>query len=391
VVAFLPVFWTALHGDRRELSLVVVGVALFFFAPLILVGPPEYPSSQYRGGVLFLAVSAIVGFTTQWLVLEIRSQAREAERREQALEQVAATMRGLSGSGDARTEVCAAARAIGDASFAFLFEPMGSQGTLRSTAIAGIELSPLEVDPRQRSATRDAFVSRRSFLWNEELPLEAINRELWELAGRPASLLFEPVFRGEEPFGVLVVGWSETIRPGSMRATMIALLAHEVAAMIERGDLLAQMTDMASTDALTGLPNRRAWDARLREALGERDGVMLAMLDLDHFKDFNDARGHPAGDRLLRETAAAWREQLRASDFLARIGGEEFALLLPMSEGDALAVVERLREQVPYEQTCSAGIVTQQPGESAESLMARADAALYAAKAGGRDRVAVAG
>ena len=87
------------------------------------------------------------------------------------------------------------------------------------------------------------------------------------------------------------------------------------------------------------------------------------MLDLDHFKEFNDTYGHPAGDRLLRETAAAWREELRAGDFVARLGGDEFALLLPnCNAANALEVVERLRQRIPSEQTCSAGIAAHGPG-----------------------------
>jgi diguanylate cyclase (GGDEF)-like protein len=390
IVALLPVFWTALHGDRRQLCLVVAAVACFFFVPLVFVGPPEYPSNQYRAGVLFVAVSAIVGFTTQWLVSQVRFQASQAERREHALGEIARIMRGLSTSLQARVEVCEATRSIGDASFAFLYEPVGKEGMLRSTAMAGIEMTPLEVDPHAISAAREVFVSGEPLLWNERHPTAAINYELWKRVGRPASLLFEPVLRGQETIGVLVVAWAEPVGADSVQAAMIALLAHEVAAAIERGDLLAQMSDMASTDSLTGLPNRRAWEARLSEALLCAEPVMLAMLDLDHFKDYNDTHGHPAGDRLLRETAAAWRDELRAGDFLARVGGEEFALLLPSaSSKDAAAVVERLRARVPYEQTCSAGIVARQAHEDEDSLVARADEALYASKAAGRDRITV--
>lgn len=390
IVALLPVFWTALHGDRRQLCVVVVCVALFYFAPLLLVGPPEYPSSQYRAGSLFVVVSTIVGFTTQWLVSEVRFQARQAERREHALGEVARVMRGLAGSVEARSEVCEAARSIGEASFAFLYEPVGREKVLRSTAMAGIELTPLEVDPHAISAARGAFESGRSLLWNERHPTLAINRDLWKRVGQPTSLLFEPVRHGEDVVGVLVVGWDETVAANSMQVALIELLAHEIGAAIERGDALARMADMASTDALTGLPNRRAWDSRLGEALLAGEPALLAMLDLDRFKDYNDTQGHPAGDRLLRETAAAWREELRAGDFLARVGGEEFALLLPATAaGDAASVVERLRARVPYGQTCSAGIVARRQGESAESLMARADEALYASKQGGRDRITV--
>ncbi|HEV7937500.1 MAG TPA: sensor domain-containing diguanylate cyclase, partial [Solirubrobacteraceae bacterium] len=329
VVALLPVFWTALYGDRRQLCVVTVGMAVFFLAPLVLIGGSAYPASQYRAAVLFLAVGTIIGFTTQWLVAEVRYQANEAEHREQALEQVAAVMRGMSNSPHARAEVCEAARSIGKASFALLYEPTGKSGALRTTAMAGIELPPLEIAPGKGSATGQAFVSRRSFLWSDDAKPCSFDHVMWETFGRPASMLFEPVFSGKEPVGVLVVGWPQKVRAGGTRATLITLLAHEVATAIKRADLLSQLTDMASTDSLTGLPNRRAWETNLDRALLEGERFVLAMLDLDHFKDFNDSRGHPAGDRLLKETAVAWREELRSGDFLARIGGEEFALLLP--------------------------------------------------------------
>ena len=390
VVALLPVFWTALYGDRRQLCVVTVAMAVFFLAPLLLLGGSAYPTSQYRAAVLFLAVGAIIGFTTQWLVAEVRYQANEAEHREHALEQVAAVMRGMSNSPQAREEVCEAARSISKASFALLYEPTGSGGALRTTAMAGIDVAPLEITPGRSSAAGEVFLSRCSLLWSERGELSDFDRAMWENVGYPASMLFEPVFSGEEPVGVLVVGWHQEIRAGGTRATLITLLAHEVAAAIKRADLLSRLTDMASTDALTGLPNRRAWETHLDRALLEGEPFVLAMLDLDHFKSFNDTRGHPAGDRLLKETAAAWREELRSGDFLGRIGGEEFALLLPKcTSADALMVVDRLRRRVPYEQTCSAGVVLQVPGEQAETLMTRVDEALYTAKAAGRDRVSL--
>jgi diguanylate cyclase (GGDEF)-like protein len=392
VVALLPIFWTALHGNRRQLAAVTVGLAVFFLAPLILVGGAAYPYSQYRAGLLFLAVSAIIGFTTQRLMTHVRYQALEAEQREHMLERIAAVMRGLSNSPGARAEVCEAAKTISNASFAVLFEPWGAPGALRSTAMAGIAVPPIEIQQTEDSTVRDALFSRESTLITEAEEAEVVNRTTWEAVGRPSSLLFEPVLRGAEPVGVLVVGWPQAVRVGGSRTTAIALLAHEVGAAIERADLLTRLTDMASTDALTGLPNRRAWDMNLARTLAQEDPLAIAMLDFDHFKDYNDSHGHPAGDRLLKESAAAWRGELRAGDLLARIGGEEFALLLPKcGPEDALRVVERLRSRVPGEQTCSAGIVMHIPGEVSESLMKRVDAALYEAKDAGRNCVSLAG
>jgi diguanylate cyclase (GGDEF)-like protein/PAS domain S-box-containing protein len=163
----------------------------------------------------------------------------------------------------------------------------------------------------------------------------------------------------------------------------------------EREELLARVEAMARTDALTGLPNRRAWDEELRRELARagRHGHPLAvvMLDLDHFKAFNDANGHQAGDGVLAELGRAWRTQLRVSDFVARYGGEEFAALLPACPPDeALAAIERLRIVIPAAQTCSAGVAYWDGHESPEALTGRADLALYKAKRAGRDRVVTA-
>jgi diguanylate cyclase (GGDEF)-like protein len=386
-LALLPVFYAALYSNRAQLYTVVTGMAVLFLAQSLLVGPPAYPHTQYRAGLLFVLVSTIVGLTTQRLVGQARLQASDAQYREHMLEQIAEVIRGLSSSPRAREEVCDAARTISNASMAILYEPAGASHQLRAASMAGIETDPLEISPDEHSGVHEAFRSGRSLMFAENRGSPLFNNEIWELSGRPASVLFEPVLRAGETVGVLVVGWPQTVRMGESRATAIALLAHEVATVIERADMLSQLTDMASTDALTGLPNRRAWEMSLERALAEDQKITLAMLDFDHFKEFNDTLGHPAGDRLLRETAAAWREELRAGDFIARLGGDEFALLLPdCNEANALEVVERLRRRIPGEETCSAGIATHGPGMPTETLMSRADTALYEAKTAGRNR-----
>jgi diguanylate cyclase (GGDEF)-like protein len=115
------------------------------------------------------------------------------------------------------------------------------------------------------------------------------------------------------------------------------------------------------------------------------------MLDLDHFKRYNDQQGHQAGDRLLKRLAGAWSTELRATDILVRYGGEEFALALPGCEiEDAMATVERLRRVIPSGQTCSAGIACWDGEELGSELLDRADRALYEAKRSGRDRTVLA-
>jgi diguanylate cyclase (GGDEF)-like protein len=156
----------------------------------------------------------------------------------------------------------------------------------------------------------------------------------------------------------------------------------------------AELERVASTDSLTGLPNRRAWeDALPRElARATRSGapVAIALLDLDHFKGHNDEHGHHGGDLLLKEAAALWLDELRESDLLVRYGGEEFALLLPdCGAVDVLAVVEKVRMATPAHVTCSAGVATWNGIESPEAFTKRADRALYAAKHAGRDTTVV--
>jgi diguanylate cyclase (GGDEF)-like protein len=152
-----------------------------------------------------------------------------------------------------------------------------------------------------------------------------------------------------------------------------------------------QLRALARSDALTGLPNRRAWFDELPGAMARaaRDAtpITVAMLDLDHFKRFNDELGHQAGDRLLKGAASAWAAELRIVDVLARYGGEEFILLLPSAGADLAAdVVARLRATTPAGQTFSAGLAVWDGTESGDELIGRADRALYAAKANGRGR-----
>src|ERR1700761_4507439 len=158
----------------------------------------------------------------------------------------------------------------------------------------------------------------------------------------------------------------------------------------ERERLMREVEVMARSDALTGLPNRRALDDQLpREmarALRMGTALCLAIIDIDHFKSYNDTHGHLAGDAVLRDCAAAWDGELRGEDTIVRFGGEEFLAILPGCEpADAAEIVERLRAATPGGQTCSAGLARWVVGESVDDLVARADKALYEAKESGRD------
>lgn len=162
----------------------------------------------------------------------------------------------------------------------------------------------------------------------------------------------------------------------------------------ERELLLSETMKLARTDHLTGLANRRAFGEQLdREIARSRrqdKPLCVAMIDIDHFKRYNDEHGHIAGDELLQEMARAWIEMIRPSDILARHGGEEFALLLPECGVEAaMVVVARIRASTPADQRCSAGLACWDGLESPLELISRADMRLYEAKELGRDRVVI--
>jgi diguanylate cyclase (GGDEF)-like protein len=180
-------------------------------------------------------------------------------------------------------------------------------------------------------------------------------------------------------------------------------------AIAQRDEALAGMAALAETDALTGLRNRRGFlaaaEAALARAVRHGERASVVMLDLDRFKAINDAHGHAAGDAVLRATAEVLQSMLRGGDLAGRLGGEEFALLLPGASAEVAAgAAERLRRaltaRVPHPDararvTASFGVATVElraavPEAALEAALREADAALYAAKRGGRDRIALA-
>ncbi len=185
----------------------------------------------------------------------------------------------------------------------------------------------------------------------------------------------------------------------------VLLVAVLVAFALRQRQRTRRLRTLAMTDPLTGVASRRAIERIAQRALSEASQadtpvpVALLLLDLDYFKAINDRYGHPAGDAVLRATTVAWQAQLRGRDRLGRIGGEEFAAVcMDANHEQALAIARRLLDatralQLPdidpaLRVRTSIGIAEARPGDTRESLFARADAALYRAKHQGRDRVA---
>lgn len=338
--------------------------------------------------VILLTAALVAALVAAGVLATVAS--RRSQRLHAAEDAVVALARSWSEDGSSRGRLCAAAQLVAGGSGAFLAEQTRRGDALRITAAAGIpELVGLEA----RLNDEDSLLARafRStdplHVTHADLPA-AVSERLGDVRVQSGRLL--PVLHGTTPIGVLAVGW-RTTEPESddVRNVILDELAAEAGRAIERDAHVALLARQARTDELTALPNRRAWDEAVAREMSraERTGepLCLALLDLDHFKAYNDLNGHPAGDAHLRRTAAAWRREVRAIDVLARYGGEEFGVLLPSCEIiEAHEVIDRVRAATPNGQTASAGVVQFDGREHAESLLARADAALYRAKHLGR-------
>jgi diguanylate cyclase (GGDEF)-like protein len=384
-LAMLPVLWLALYGTRGQLAIGIAGLSAVFLTPLALLGAPEYPASEWRRAILWICVAPIVGYTVQALVAELRSRADETRLALANIEAITLAMREIGASTDpeaVRRAICSSAREVAGADVVQLLEPSGD-GRLALTSSVGMRI------PRAGEEAGGGL----AFMTGKPVFL----REASHGARHGVrSMHFEPVLRTDTAVAVLVLGWAKPVKKLSQGAQSgLGMLVAEAAIALDRARLLAQLQETARTDDLTGLPNRRAWEEELPRELerAARDArpVCVAMLDLDRFKRFNDDRGHQAGDRLLKQAAAAWSSQLRSSDMLARYGGEEFSLLLPgCALADAKALVQRLRLAMPDGETVSAGIACWDETEDADELVGRADRALYAAKRDGRDKLVTA-
>jgi len=231
-------------------------------------------------------------------------------------------------------------------------------------------------------------------------------RAIWAAAALVASvtLLIGPhawfgVGAGDGPL-------SATYAVQLLMANLVTLVALSFFANLQRTlvawrDTAQEMHTLAHTDALTGLANRRAAQEVLGREVARADrydrDVAVLMLDLDRFKVLNDTYGHPVGDRVLVALAERLRAHVRASDLVARWGGEEFVVVAPeTATSQARKLAEHLRAQVAkdafldgHRVTVSVGVASFRPGDDIEALVSRADAALYRAKEAGRNRVTV--
>jgi diguanylate cyclase (GGDEF)-like protein/PAS domain S-box-containing protein len=334
-------------------------------------------------------------------ITERRAHEDAMRRRADELAAIASVTRamGHSDPDDARRTICDVAVEVTGATSAALWEA-DDAGVLHNTVRTNLPPVSTPVGPDQgQDGSQVALRTGRPLFVAQGAGSPYVNQELLRAGGgspTSTSLYFAPVGQAGQIRGVLVIRWVPAISqlPAGV-GPVLEVLSGEAATAMERADLLQRLAELSRTDELTGLPNRRAWQELLEHEVrvARRTGQPLSvvMLDLDHFKAYNDHYGHQGGDRLLALAAGLWRDNLRETDILARWGGEEFGLLLPGCDAACAAdLIARLHGLPLNGLTFSAGVSQWDGASTSETLIGEADAALYAAKRGGRNRTCTA-
>jgi diguanylate cyclase (GGDEF)-like protein len=383
-LAILPVVWVGLLARRGGVAVMTLCTAALFALPIALAGAPMYPTTGWRGVVLWTIVAATVGTASHRVMARQRSQTRAAAAHAEELRRLVATQTAIATSAfdlDATmTTVAEEALGLAGADGAIVELPDGDELVYR--AVAGTAAPHLGLRLRQDSSiSGEALRSGKLLVCRDSDHDQRVDRAVARRIGA-RSMVVVPLLHGGRATGVLKVYSAQVDAFGE--TDVLELLASMIGAALDRADLLGRLSEEAVTDELTGLPNRRAWYQHLDRALARagRSGQPLSVvaLDVDGLKVVNDRDGHAAGDALLRGLADRWTAALRGADVLGRLGGDEFAVVVAgAGETEAREVVARLEEALG-DARASAGIATWNGLEDGAALIARADACRYRSK-----------
>ena len=396
---YLPIMHGASRLNFRDAITTAVLAAVAYFFIAIATGPlePVVTTSMLRAGT----------FGGSVIILAIFFAALAQEARKNRL----LTMR-LSEALDSVSAVYDVARVASTRdSVQDVLETMLRQAVRLSEADAGV-LALLDSDQRFHATVRqDPEDGTSGVEFDETVARRALDEHRWlardvpsAADDKPVREFWVPLFSGSQPLAVLQIRTSTPSDLHEREMELVRALCAEAAMAIENARLRAETRRAAATDYLTDLYNRREFERRLEAEMrrSARHGgeITLVLLDVDNFKECNDSYGHQAGDQALQALASRIRAVIRTEDTAARYGGDEFAIILPQTDGDGGRVVaQKLQLELDllrfewadngWRPTVSIGLASTEGELSASLLLQKADRALYQAKAEGRNRICV--
>ncbi|MCU1589702.1 MAG: hypothetical protein JWP11_958 [Frankiales bacterium] len=397
-LAILPVIWVGLSRGKRAVIAITVFTTLMFAVPILALGDPLYPATGWRSVALWSVVAGVVGAGARRVVSEQRHLAAVADSRAAGLDRLIDAQTTISttdhDADGVMTLVAAEALALVDCDAACVELLDGEEIVCAAVAGAAAPFLGLRL-PADESITGECFRTGKVLMCTDSQEDSRVAREACHAVGA-RSMIVLPLIHGSEVKGVLIV-WSAAVdRFRDYEAQLLALLGNTSGAALVRAELIAELTEHAVTDPLTGLANRRSWDLQLEQALARsrrsREPVSVLLLDLDGLKQINDREGHASGDAVLVTVSRSWLAALRTTDILGRLGGDEFGVLLERSdEIAAQEVIERLSAATPAPHRASAGLAVWDGEEAASALLHRADEQMYQRKSERRSSRDVAG
>ena len=344
-------------------------------------------------------------------LLRALEASRRGEQRSASLLELAHDLRSATDPATVARVAAGVLPEIVDCDTATLFTYDAQDGMLNAVGFAGLEPAEVEglrqtqITPENSQELSTILARQTPTLITPENATPFIERILTGL--QLSTVLAAPLIADGEVLGVATVGWRLGRVPGDVPEAIERLraVAEYAATALENVHLIGRVQDQSLHDALTRLPNRVLFHQQLSAAMAEQtasedDGLAVLFCDLDRFKHVNDVLGHAAGDEVLRQAADRLRAHARPGDVIARLSGDEFALLLQGSNVDeaALVVAERIVaalgtpfrvEGLDLRVTTSIGIAVQAGSESdPDALLRAADGAMYSAKLRGRNQVA---